>query len=190
MMSKTEMIDSYAILNSMQVGEFHIAFAEDKNANTGERYLCCYIETTQIFQRYTDCVVSDDYLEILQIYCHRINKAVDDVTNRLNRIKEQTKTDSVIETSLCHKITWADCIENKIIVVDPEKLAPEYQHAVYQLYLCTGGFGAQSRARGRVCYCTSLYDGENIELLREEVLGYIDTVDLPEWAISKYNELI
>ncbi len=48
--------------------------------------------------------------------------------------------------------------------------------------LCTGGFGAQKNARGRTCYCISLYSGKQTSFYRGDVLGVMDKRSLPEWA--------
>ena len=48
--------------------------------------------------------------------------------------------------------------------------------------LCTGGFGAQANARGRTCYCISLYDGRKTSFYRTDFLGVMDEKKLPEWA--------
>ena len=45
-----------------------------------------------------------------------------------------------------------------------------------------GGFGAQANARGRTCYCISLYDGRRTSFYRSDILGVIEPGKLPEWA--------
>lgn len=58
--------------------------------------------------------------------------------------------------------------------------------------LCTGGFGSQPNARGRTCYCISLYDGKQTSYYRSDVLGVIETDRLPQWAkegLVKANEI-
>ena len=61
-----------------------------------------------------------------------------------------------------------------------------------KLMLCTGGFGAQANARGRTCYCISLFDGRQTSYYRSDVLGVIEPEKLPEWAkegLAKANEI-
>ena len=64
-----------------------------------------------------------------------------------------------LTTNSCKPISYEDSIENKVVVGKGSILRPEFRHANHQLMLCTGGFGAQANARGRTCYCISLYDG-------------------------------
>ena len=70
----------------------------------------------------------------------------------------------------------------KVIVIRGNVLRPEFRHASHQLMLCTGGFGAQKNARGRTCYCISLYSGKQTSFYRGDVLGVMDKRALPEWA--------
>ena len=56
--------------------------------------------------------------------------------------------------------------------------------------LCTGGFGAQPNARGRSCFCTSLYDGHDTKFYRQDIIGIIAADDLPEWAKPGYDKAL
>lgn len=87
-----------------------------------------------------------------------------------------------IYTKDCKPISHDDAIEDKIIVIRGNVLRPEFRHASHQLMLCTGGFGAQKNARGRTCYCISLYSGKQTSFYRGDVLGVMDKRSLPEWA--------
>ena len=69
-----------------------------------------------------------------------------------------------------------------MVVIDSNVFSPEYQLATHQLMLCTGGFGSYPNARGRTCFCTSLYDGHNVNFYRQDVLGVLDADSLPKWA--------
>ena len=92
----------------------------------------------------------------------------------------------------CTPVTWEDAIENKVVVIKGNILRPEFRHANHQLMLCTGGFGAQANARGRTCYCISLFDGRQTSYYRSDVLGVIEPEKLPEWAkegLAKANEI-
>lgn len=63
---------------------------------------------------------------------------------------------------------------------------------LFNVMLCTGGFGAQANARGRTCYCISLFDGRQTSYYRSDVLGVIEPEKLPEWAkegLAKANEI-
>ena len=87
-----------------------------------------------------------------------------------------------LTTNSCKPISYEDSIENKVVVVKGSILRPEFRHANHQLMLCTGGFGAQANARGRTCYCISLYDGRKTSFYRTDFLGVMEEKRLPEWA--------
>ena len=103
---------------------------------------------------------------------------------------EPTKASETSEIGMNDEITAKDCkpfsqddaIEDKVIVIRGNVLRPEFRHASHQLMLCTGGFGAQKNARGRTCYCISLYSGKQTSFYRGDVLGVMDKRSLPEWA--------
>ena len=71
-MDDKRMIGDYTVLNSMYVGHKEIALCENPKADKGECYLCCYIESLVVFERYTEALVSDDFAEIAKVYGERI----------------------------------------------------------------------------------------------------------------------
>lgn len=157
-----------------------------------ERYLCCYIENVAIFERYTEALVSDDFAEIAQVYGERIASAAEEIIKETEKANEQIGANTEFMASDCTPVTWEDSIENKVVVIKGNILRPEFRHANHQLMLCTGGFGAQANARGRTCYCISLFDGRQTSYYRSDVLGVIEPEKLPEWAkegLAKANEI-
>lgn len=95
---------------------------------------------------------------------------------------ELKRGDLKVTAKDCKPISHDDAIEDKVIVIRGNVLRPEFRHASHQLMLCTGGFGAQKNARGRTCYCISLYSGKQTSFYRGDVLGVMDKRSLPEWA--------
>ena len=174
-MDDKRMIGDYTVLNSMYVGHKEIAICENPKADKGERYLCCYIESVVVFERYTEALVSDDFGE-------RIASAAEEIIKETEKANEQIGENTEIMQDKCAPITWEDSIENKVVVIKGNILRPEFRHASHQLMLCTGGFGSQPNARGRTCHCISLYDGRQTSYYRSDVLGVIEPEKLPEWA--------
>ena len=181
-MESTKVIGDYIVLNSMYIGHKKIAICENPKAAKDERYLCCYIENMAIFERYTDALVSDNFAEIAQVYGERISKAAEETIKETEKANERVGNNEEITASNCTPITWEDSIENKVVAIKGSLLCPEFRHASYQLMLCTGGFGSQPNARGRTCYCISLFDGRKTSFYRSDVLGVIEPEKLPEWA--------
>ena len=158
-MEDKRMIGDYQVINSMYIGHRDIILGENPDAVKEERYLCCYVEQTPLFERYTEAIASDDFAEIVKIYGERMTRAAEDFIKEEETAKAEIGENEEIANGKCTKITWEESIENKVIVIKGNVLRPEFRHASHQLYLCTGGFGAQPNARGRTCYCTSLLDG-------------------------------
>ena len=181
-MDDKRMIGDYTVLNSMYVGHKEIAICENPKADKGERYLCCYIESVVVFERYTEALVSDDFAEIAKVFGERISSAAEEIIKETEKANEQIGENTEIMQDKCAPITWEDSIENKVVVIKGNILRPEFRHASHQLMLCTGGFGSQPNARGRTCHCISLYDGRQTSYYRSDVLGGLRPEKQPEWA--------
>ncbi len=181
-MDDKRMIGDYTVLNSMYVGHKEIAICENQKAAKDERYLCCYIENVIVFERYTEALVSDDFAEIAQVFGERIASAAEEIIKETEKANEQIGANTEFMASDCTPVTWEDSIENKVVVIKGSILRPEFRHANHQLMLSTGGFGAQANARGRTCFCISLYDGRKTSFYRTDFLGVMEEKKLPEWA--------
>jgi len=82
----------------------------------------------------------------------------------------------------CTRISSADDLNGKVIVIKPDVLRREYRVATHQVKLCTGGFGASPNSRGSAVYCTDLYSGEHSRFERRDVLGILNPDQMPKWV--------
>lgn len=112
----------------------------------------------------------------------RVTQAADEIMKETEKVTSEIGMNDEITAKDCKPISHDDAIEDKVIVIRGNVLRPEFRHASHQLMLCTGGFGAQKNARGRTCYCISLYSGKRTSFYRGDVLGVMDKRSLPEWA--------
>lgn len=191
MKEEKRMVGSYEVIACQRIGGEEIIVGEDKNAAPSERYLCCYAEQNDIFERYSSALASDGYAEIFEIYGQRIASAAKEVIERIDKEKTLIGDSELIFTAdKCELITEEVNLNGKIVVIDSDVFSPEYQLATHQLMLCTGGFGAQPNARGRSCFCTSLYDGRDTKFYRQDIIGTIAAEDLPEWAKPGYDKAV
>ena len=178
----TRKIGDYSVKYSMYIGHKDIALGENPNADKDERYMCCFVETNAIFERYSGVLVSDDFAEIAKVFGQRVADAAEEIVQENERACQEVGMNEELVAESCAPLSYEDSIENKVVVVKGSILRPEFRHANHQLMLCTGGFGAQANARGRTCYCISLYDGRKTSFYRTDFLGVMEEKKLPEWA--------
>ena len=57
MKSEKRMVGDYTVLCAVNIGFREIILAENEQDKNGERFLCCYGERNDIFQRYSECAV-------------------------------------------------------------------------------------------------------------------------------------
>ena len=181
-MDEKRMVGDYTVINSMYIGHREIILGENPKAASGERYVCCYAERVMFYEQYLEAQVSDDFAEIVKLYGERVTQAADEIMKETEKVTSEIGMNDEITAKDCKPISQDDAIEDKVIVIRGNVLRPEFRHASHQLMLCTGGFGAQKNARGRTCYCISLYSGKQTSFYRGDVLGVMDKRALPEWA--------
>lgn len=179
-------IGEYTVLSAVNVGEKEIILASNEQSTDGEKYLCGFVERNDLFELCSECMVSDDYIEIVHLFGSR-------VANEAELFREQVeKLDIPVAV-----ITEADCIPDhytkdingKIIAIDPKVLKPEFRRADRQLYLVTGGFGASANSRGSAVFCTNFHTGESTRYERMDIMGEVKPDCMPDWAKEKAQEL-
>lgn len=176
------MAGDYTILTGLRVGGYEVVIGENQKARPGERFMCAFCESNEIMMLYSDCMVSDDYLEIAQLYAERITERAEKTRTAIQEHTPPGADITPLTAKDCDPISADDEILNKVIVIKVNVLRPEYQRATYQLKLCTGGFGAYGRSRGSACFCTDLASGHESRYERRDVLGTIEPDKLPQWA--------
>ena len=177
-------IGEYTVLCSVNVGEKEVILASNEQSTNGDKYMCGFAERNDLFELCSECMVSDDYIEIVHLFGSR-------VANEAELFKEQVEKLDIPITL----ITEADCIPDhyskdingKIIAIDPKVLKPEFQRADRQLYYVTGGFGASANSRGSAVFCTNLHTGKSTRYERMDVMGEIKTKNDKEDKAMKEN---
>ena len=178
MENEKRMVGDYTVLCAVNIGAREIILAENEQDNSGERFLCCYGERNDIFEKFTECAVGDDYIDAALFFAERIKKDAE----------QMEKLDipvTVITEADCIPDHYKNDINGKIIAINPAVLKPEYQRADRQLYYVTGGFGASANSRGSAVFCKNLYDGKTTRYERMDMLGEIKPERMPDWAKEK-----
>ena len=178
-MADVRMADNYRIINSIHIGDKEIVLGVDMKNSDGNYYMVADYEKNELFERYSNACVGDDFIEIAEIYSNRIKGQVD-------KLKAETKDcpKTMITADMCDSITDRD-LTGEIIVIAPNVLRPEYRTETHQIVRCTGGNGARADARGSAVFCDYLYKDENTRFERYDVLGILKKEYYPEWLTKR-----
>lgn len=180
----------YEIIHSINIGGrevvFGIANDLDSNINHEDKYLCSYCKNNWLFEQYEESMVSNKYLEIMQIFCERVQKQIEIVKQEQFSVKVPME---LIVAEQCYPNDYKRSILGKVMVLKPQVLSLEYQNAVNQIWIVTGGFGAEGNSRGQACYSKNLYSGEKARWERSDFIGEIKKEHIPEWAEKQLDEI-
>lgn len=186
MNTEKRMAGDYEIIHAVQIGDNEVVVGENQKDIDGQKYMVANCQKNELFARYEEVLVSDNYPEIMKTFGQRIAAQAEKVKNEL--LCENVDT-TPITADKCEPDRYDKCIEGKVIVIRAEVLRQEYQVSTRQIQLCTGGFGAQANSRGSACFCTNLYNGKESRFERRDVLGELKPELMPEWAKEKLAEI-
>jgi hypothetical protein len=175
--NKARMIGTYEVLQSIHIGDREVLLCEDKTAE--QRYACCYYHQGNIIGEATEGEGSNDYLEVMELFCQRVQGQIEQM--KAARLPDM----EVITAAMCHPNDYDQSIDGKVIAIKSEVLRPEYRSAEHQLHLVCGGNGARGGARGRAVFCQNLHSGQRSRYERYEVQGEVKPECLPKWAKEK-----
>ena len=132
-MEETRKIGDYSVKYSMYIGHKDIALGENPNADKDERYMCCFVETNAIFERYSGVLVSDDFAEIAKVFGQRVADAAEEIIQENERACQEVGINEELMAESCSPVSYKDSIENKVVVVKGSILRPEFRHGNHQL---------------------------------------------------------
>ncbi len=183
-MSEKRMVQNYEITHGIPIGDKEVVLGKDE---TNEMpYLCAFYSGNDIFGSYTDCMVADDYVEIIEMFAERVKAQCVKVREEQAKV---TVPREQITADMCLPLKGDDCLVGKIAAVRADAIRPEYRSAEHQLILVTGGNGARGGARGNACFSTNLYTGERSRWERYDIQGEVKPECLPEWAKERFAEI-
>lgn len=175
---KKRMIDSYEAEQRIFIGEREVLFGVDLKDKFP--FMVCYYsyDNPLSIGWATEVVVSDDYLEAMQIFLDRAQEQVE-----LSRaeLAKYPFDKTVFTVKDCIPDDRNSNIVGKVVVINAELNRYEHQHPAYQLVLADGGNGATG-GRGQAVFGTCLATGKYGRWERCDVLGEIKPECMPEWA--------
>ena len=174
--------DKYKITNSFRIGGKEFVIGINMDDEKGNCYLVANYESNEIFERYTDALVSPSYIEILKIYVERINDGIKEFEGR-----DISLNNKVITKEHCTKVN-KESFEGEIIVLDANSLRPEYRSECYQIVRCTGGNGAREYGHGTSVFCKDFFSDEQMKFRRANILGILNEEHYPDWLKDKLKD--
>jgi hypothetical protein len=174
-MSKSRKAGDYTVINSMKIGGKEFVIGENMKADDGKFYLVADYECNEIFERYVNAYVSSDYVEIAETYAKRICEEIEKLKQSRNNISM-----NIIKNGACLPIDNETFID-KIIVLKPEILSPEYRNESYQILRCKGGNGAKADGIGTSVFAKEMFTGDDVKYRRANVMGILKKEYYPAW---------
>lgn len=178
-MADARMADNYRIINSIHIGDKEIVLGVDMKNSDGHYYMVADYEKNELFEQYSNALVSNDFIEIAEIFSDRLKEQIDKL-----KTAEKDCPKTMITADMCDSITDRD-LEGEIIVIDHTLLRPEYRTETHQIVRCTGGNGARVDARGSAVFCDYLYKDKHTRFERYDVLGILKKEHYPEWLTKR-----
>ena len=172
----------YLITQSMRICGKEIVLGENLKATDGKFYLVANYEKNEIFERYSDALISDDYLEVANIFTDRVKEAI----SSMERSTKDMDT-SIVNPEHCIPLR-NEKIDGKIIVIKPESLNPEYRRAGFQICYCNGGNGTRANGLGITVFCKDYITNRMEKFNRSDVLGILKEEHYPNWLKDKLKE--
>ena len=181
------MVDTYEVRHAIHVGDKEILFGVDeKKADCPYMVCSCTWDNPLGIDYYFNAAGSTDYLEMMTEFTDRVTAQLEAVKAERDKI---TVPLQLFTLEHCIPNDYRESIENKVVVIRPERLRSEYRTADKQLVLATGGFGTYANARGRAVYTVNLYSGKESRWNREDILGTLKPEHLPDRAEERLKQV-
>lgn len=178
------MAENYEITQAIPIGDKEVVMGMDET--NAMPYFCAFYSENEIGGSYHDCMVSDDYVEIVGIFAERVREQCEKVREEQEKI---TVPREPITADMCLSLAYDTSLVGKVAAVRSDALKPEYRSAPDQLVYVTGGNGARGKARGSACICTNLYSGKSSRWERQDMQGEVKPECLPDWAKARAEKI-
>ena len=182
------MAENYEIKSAFRIGKSEVVFGVDEQSENP--FFCGFCEKENLIvmvrERYTECMVGNDYIGILELFADRVKELTEKVRAEWAEI---TVPREPITPDMCYPNDYDKSIVDEVVAIKKTVFRPEYQSADRQLVYVTGGNGAKGNPHGRACFCKNLYTGEELRYERYEVEGVVKPECMPEWAKERLAQI-
>ncbi|MCK9480020.1 MAG: hypothetical protein M0R40_11070 [Firmicutes bacterium] len=180
------MVGDYTIIQAIHIGNKEIVIGENMQDKNGHCYIVADYTYNELFGRYDNCMISNSYIEIAELFVQRLAQQVEQVKSEQDKMKIPFE---VIGSDMCYSNDYSESIEGKVVAIKADALRPEHRHAASQIVYVTGGNGARANALGNAVFCNYLYSGEHSRFERYEVQGVLKPEHYPKWVAEKLKLL-
>lgn len=181
MVKQGDKVSGYTILQSIHLGDVGLVMGENLDADF--RYICGEYINNGLIEGITSCMVSNDYLELLDLYEQRVR-------TQLDKVMANRTGFGPITSEMYEPINASDSIKGKVVVINGNNLYRECQTPEHLLFFATGGFGTHPNSRGSAVFAKNLYTKEELRLERQDIIGIMPKEQVPFWAKDNLNSIM
>lgn len=181
MVKQGDKVSGYTILQSIHLGDVGLVMGENLDADF--RYICGEYINNGLIEGITSCMVSNDYLELLDLYEQRVR-------TQLDKVMANRTGFGPITSEMYEPIKASDSIKGKVVVINGNNLYRERQTPEHLLFFAVGGFGTHPNSRGSAVFAKNLYTKEELRLERQDIIGIMPKEQVPFWAKDNLDSIM
>lgn len=181
MVKQGDKVSGYTILQSIHLGDVGLVMGENLDADF--RYICGEYINNGLIEGITSCMVSNDYLELLDLYEQRVR-------TQLDKVMANRTGFGPITSEMYEPIKASDSIKGKVVVINGNNLYRECQTPEHLLFFAVGGFGTHPNSRGSAVFAKNLYTKEELRLERQDIIGIMPKEQVPFWAKDNLDSIM
>ena len=186
MNERKEKVGDFEITEELRFGGKTLVLGVSDRENAKIPYMTCFKETNLLHEVvFTNVFMSDDYLEVMDVFSERLRNAVRRVRGTRNK---RNVPFSALTAEHCLPDELRRNLAGKLIVVAPSSLAPEYRTSDFQLGLAVGDDECEHGAGRRKIFFRELFSGKTVEWSFKDILGVANPEKLPAWAQKKLKQ--
>lgn len=181
MVKQGDKVSGYTILQSIHLGDVGLVMGENLDADF--RYICGEYINNGLVEGITSCMVSNDYLELLDLYEQRVR-------TQLDKVMANRTGFGPITSEMYEPIKASDSIKGKVVIINGNNLYRECQTPEHLLFFAVGGFGTHPNSRGSAVFAKNLYTKEELRLERQDIIGIMPKEQVPFWAKDNLDSIM
>lgn len=181
MVKQGDKVSGYTILQSIHLGDVGLVMGENLDADF--RYICGEYVNNGLIEGITSCMVSNDYLELLDLYEQRVR-------TQLDKVMANRTGFGPITSEMYEPIKASDSIKGKVVIINGNNLYRECQTPEHLLFFAVSGFGTHPNSRGSAVFAKNLYTKEELRLERQDIIGIMPKEQVPFWAKDNLDSIM